>query len=71
MAEHENPAATSSQDRLQAVRTWSITLGISALLLTAMYAAALTHYGAAHFDGAPHLGDPGSVIGELSRAERI
>ena len=71
MAEHENPAATSSQDRLQAVRTWSITLGISALLLTAMYAAAVTHYGAPHFDAASHFGDPGSVIGELSRAERI
>ena len=54
MAEHQNPAATSPQDRLQAVRTWSITLGISAVL-TAMYAAAVTHYGAPHFDAASHL----------------
>jgi hypothetical protein len=71
MAEHQNPAATSPRDRLQTVRAWSITLGISALLLTAMYAAAVTQYGAPHFDAAPHFGDPGSVIGELSRAERI
>ena len=70
MAEHENPAATSPRDRRQTVRTWSITLGISALLLTAMYAAAVTHYGAPHFDD-PGFSDPGSVIGELSRADRI
>ncbi len=70
MAEHENPAATSPRDRLQTVRAWSITLGISAVLLTAMYAAAVTHYGVPHYD-APHFSDPGSVIGELSRGERL
>jgi hypothetical protein len=65
MAEHANPAAKCPRDRLQTVRAWSITLGISALLLTAMYAAAITQY------GAPHFSDPGSVIGELSRGERL
>ena len=70
MAEHENPAATSPRDRLQTVRAWSITLGISAVLLTAMYAAAVTHYGVPHYE-APHYGDPAAWYGETFRGERL
>lgn len=69
MAEHDNPAATIPRDRLQTVRAWSITLGISALLLTAMYTAAVTHYGVPHYD-APHFSDPGSVSGRAGSGSR-
>ena len=65
MAHHQKPAATIPRDRLQAVRTWSITLGIAAVLLTVMYTAAFKHY------GVPHLGNPDSAVAELSRGQRI
>jgi len=61
MARHKTSAVASLHDRLVAVRTWSITLGISAFLLTVMYTAAFTHYGVPHFE------NPENVIAELSR----
>ena len=64
MAEHK-PAAASPRDSLRAVRTWSITLGISAVLLAVMYTAAIRHYGVPHFE------NPESVIAELAREETI
>jgi hypothetical protein len=58
-------AANPHDDRLDVLRTWSITLGISAFLLTVMYASAVVHY------GAPHFADPDGVIAELSQGGRI
>ena len=58
MPTHKAPAAAIPRDWHDAVRTWSITLGISAVLLALMYTAAITHY------GLPHFGEHESVIGE-------
>ena len=61
MAEHQHPVTASAHDPLDAVRTWSITLGIAAFVLTVMYTSAFVHYGAPHFE------NPESVIADLSR----
>ena len=60
MAKHGKPTATTAPDGLAAARVWSITLGISALLLTVMYTAAVMHY------GTPHFAHPERVISELA-----
>jgi hypothetical protein len=65
MAQRKDPPTTSGPNRFQTARTWSITLGISAVLLTVMYTAAVMRYGTPHFAGAD------SLIGELSHGNRI
>ena len=65
MARHKTSTVASPHDRLVAGRTWSITLGISAFLLTVMYTAAFVHY------GVPHLENPEGAVAELSYGERI
>ena len=61
MPKRPKAVAADPRDRLDAIRTWTITLGISAFLLAVMYTAAVLHY------GAPHLGDAESAISELAR----